>query len=711
MPSGHFSKSDHSFSYERSRHTTLHPVTEILPAGAHTDVADMPVASTHRPQRMACSGQSYYDDALILSRAHDQAESFVEPEVPIKSKRTSLLTQALQKQAQPKSSSSNFRSTYRRQSSVDPMKRHTRSHPMQMIQPTTASFAPPSRVHQGMHMILEGWLKITTVQRGTRMPPQGKDLEALLTITNATPAYIHTWFVRRLNKQADSLDFDLHSFSRWNSAHDYAGPPQATTDTDQHDVQDVEKLIIDRKARSCTTKQPYPLHTKPFSCGKCGAGAKDFTEWRRHRESVFPLKFFRCRMCNKIETRHVPDHTIKVHQLEPSVASYQILYDPPWTGSCEYCGEGFQGLRTNTWKLMQEHVWKQHIRNHPVTTPRCNLPKVANIKDSDKDGDGPEDKPHRASQGSQSFDSSNTRHSSGVHGSFYGPSQRPISYTSGNNERSYARWDDSVSSDDTYISDSSDDEEPFRGRTLQRRASPSDAPLTGLFDGLDSLTAHPDISMRGIGAPEHVVGSDQSSFASGAGNMDIDDIVEDCTNEADFREDYGDDHMFLGDNSDDRTSRQLGTEASRSQNLMLCRSLKHRASVDDLRLLDWHQTAKRSGAYSSLSKHQCYLDPTHPEGLDKVMSLPEYEIAESQTWPSCPVISPLQASLTEKQREYMASNANFIVHLGKGVAFYHTPSDSVPKVHQVVLKNQGLLPFPSSTITTVQECNERQRLS
>lgn len=620
------------------------------------------------------------------------------------SKRTSLITQALQTQSQLRPSRSGSRSTYRRQHSLGPIRQQTRSHPVHIVQSTTASLPPPSRAHQGMHMILEGWLKSTSARGGPRLAPQGKDLEALLTLTNATPASIHAWFVRRLSGYNDGSHVGHPPFSPSMAAYDFAGPSQATNNIDQQDLRDVEQVIRDRQARSCTTKHPYPLHTKPFSCGKCGAGAKDFTEWRRHRESVFPLKFFRCRVCNKIETRHVPDHTLKVHQMEPDIASYQIPYNPLWSGSCEYCGQGFQGLRTETWKLLQEHVWKQHIKDHPVTTTRCNVPVVTNTKDDDRNGDGPEDQAYHAPNDSHGPDSNKKPYTSGDRGNLYGTGQGPKSHAPAHDSGSQAGgWDDSGFSDASDTSDSSDDEGSSRGRTMRRRAVPLHTPLIDPYDGSCNLTADPDVSMWGIGSAEPVVSSDHYPLAYEVADIDIDTTTEYSPNHANKLQEYGLEHMFSGERSIGRTLGQVETEASPSPRLLLCRPMKHCASIGDLRPLEWHHQPDEAHADTSFSKRQGYSASEHSEGEDEVIFRPEHETGGGQMQSTCPVISPLQASFTEKQREYLANNRNFIVHLGKGVSFHHMPSDSVSKPQQITLTGEVLPPDTSIAMSTDQQ--------
>lgn len=122
-------------------------------------------------------------------------------------------------------------------------------------------------------------------------------------------------------------------------------------DHNEADVRDVRELIEVIEAR-----KSFGIQSR-----KSGSAYASFTEWHRSQEATFPLRFFRCQLCDEIKTGHIGEHMREVHKLDAQSNSYEIKYNPQWSGSCEFCDETFTGPRVEAWKELQRHTWYKHI--------------------------------------------------------------------------------------------------------------------------------------------------------------------------------------------------------------------------------------------------------------------------------------------------------------------------------------------------------------
>lgn len=146
---------------------------------------------------------------------------------------------------------------------------------------------------------------------------------------------------------------------------------------DEQDSASVKDFCDDNYKSGCSTRDIN--HVKAYSCPACGAGVNNWQQYRRHNESRFPRRFYRCTPCGKIESRHIHEHCLEVHGESSRTASQRLDYNPAWAGSCEYCDLKFQGPRLETVDELLRHIWNVHIM--PDYFPK----EPANGPDEDQD--------------------------------------------------------------------------------------------------------------------------------------------------------------------------------------------------------------------------------------------------------------------------------------------------------------------------------------
>lgn len=152
----------------------------------------------------------------------------------------------------------------------------------------------------------------------------------------------------------------------------------------------------------CNTTAEHKKHVGGYECPTCGAHFDSIEAWKRHcKQQRWPPLYCRCTGCGKVFRKpHVMDHVRKVCRKDnPDAESYELEYDPAdWTQNCEFCGERFNGKRSEGTMILIQHIWDNHMKpcrgsDWPVDDPEDDSGADSSHGDNEDEGNDNRENP------------------------------------------------------------------------------------------------------------------------------------------------------------------------------------------------------------------------------------------------------------------------------------------------------------------------------